>query len=167
MLLSVLPWAAAHAVDQGLKVGDTFPDMAGFGLVGKIPESLRGKVVLVDFWASWCEPCKQSFQVMEGLHEQYQGNGFVIVAVNLDAQAADMKKFMARHPVKFTVTRDPARKLADAVDVQSMPMSFLIGRDGRVVSIHKGFKREETRKAYLQHLETLLPADAPAGVTRN
>src|SRR5437870_4845046 len=88
---------ALVAVATPLKQGDAFPDLAQYGLEGALPE-LKGKVVLVDFFASWCGPCKESFPIMQELHQKYADKGLVIVAINLDKKREDMDDFLRNHP---------------------------------------------------------------------
>ena len=73
-----------RAVAEGIKVGDTLPDLAAARLEGKLPDTFKGKVVLLDFWASWCDPCKASFPAMVELQKEYGPRGLVIIAVNVD-----------------------------------------------------------------------------------
>jgi thiol-disulfide isomerase/thioredoxin len=147
---------SVYAAQTPLKVGDPFPDLAAQQLEGKLPDSLKGKVVLVDFWASWCVPCAKSFPLMEELHNKYKDRGLVIVAVSVDEKAADMTKFLKKQPVTFTVVRDAAQKLVSIAEVEAMPTSFLLDGEGKVRFIHKGFHGEETRKQYLAEIESLL-----------
>ena len=146
------------AGDKGIKVGDTFPDLGSFALEGKMPETTKGKVVLVDFWASWCGPCKESFPVMDELQKQYGQKGLVILAVNLDDDEAAMQDFLKSHPVTFTVVRDARKKMVSMVNIASMPSSFVLGPDGKVAAIHKGFHGKETSKQYAKEIEGLLSA---------
>lgn len=104
---------------------------------------LKGKVVYVDFWASWCGPCKQSFPFMNELQSKYGAKGFEVVAVNLDAKRDDADKFLAEVPARFTVAFDAKGESAKRFDVKGMPSSYLIGRDGKVVALHKGFREED------------------------
>jgi len=150
--LGTLP---ALAADK-LKVGDPFPDLAQYQLEGPLPEPWKGKVVLVDFWASWCGPCKASFPVMEELFNQYGKDGLLIIAVNLDDKREKMDAFLKEHPVSFLTVRDATKKLVGAVNIKSMPSSFILDRDGRIVALHNGFHGEETKKQYVQQLEALL-----------
>jgi hypothetical protein len=138
-----------------LKEGDTFPDLAKYGLEGKLPE-LQGKVVLVDFFASWCGPCKESFPVMEEVYQKYSAKGLVIVAVNLDKNKADMDAFLKGRAASFSIVRDAGNKLVREVKIPTMPSSFLLDKSGKIHSFHRGFKGEETKKKYSEEIEALL-----------
>jgi thiol-disulfide isomerase/thioredoxin len=144
----------AHAVT--LKVGDAFPALDQFGLVGELPKDLKGKIVLVDFWASWCTPCKESFPTMNELQKRYGPQGLIVIAVNVDENSSDMVDFLNKHKAEFTVVRDAAQKLVNKVDISTMPTSFLIDRTGKVRSMHNGFRGEETKKEYGREIESLL-----------
>ena len=102
-------------------------------------DSLRGKVVLVDFWASWCGPCRQSFPWMAAMHDKFAKRGLVIVAVNLDKDRAAADKFLATYRVPFTVAFDPAGKTAEGFHVTAMPSSILLDRSGEILLTHAGF----------------------------
>jgi len=137
------------------KPGDAFPDLSKFGLEGTLPD-LKGKVVLVDFFASWCGPCKESFPVMQELHKKYAGKDFVIIAVNVDKKKSDMDNFLKKHPTDFAIVRDATNKLVNEVKIPTMPTSFVIDRTGKVHSMHRGFKGEESKKKYTEEIEALL-----------
>jgi len=139
------------------KTGDRLPDLAGFGLEGTMPE-LKDKVVLIDFWASWCGPCKKSFPVMKELHEKFGPRGFVVVAVSLDEQKSAMETFLKRTAPPFVVLRDATGRLAEAAGIEKMPTSFLLGADGKVIAVHSGFDGETTRMEYLTQIEATLKA---------
>jgi thiol-disulfide isomerase/thioredoxin len=147
---------AARTANAALKVGDALPDLNSFELDGKLPDSLKGKVVLLDFWASWCVPCAESFPVMDELQKKYGEQGLVIVAVNVDEKAADRDKFLKKHSVGFTIVRDGKQKLVGEVSPETMPTSYLIGRDGKVRFLHNGFHGAETKKEYISEIESLL-----------
>lgn len=147
---------STFAGGKGLKVGDALPELSTFGLEGKLPGDFKGKVVLLDFWASWCGPCKESFPVMDELQQKYGDKGLVILAVNVDEKVAAMNDFLKDHPVKFTIVHDATKKLVGTANIASMPTSFLIGKDGKVVAIHKGFHGKETAKEYVAEVEKLL-----------
>jgi thiol-disulfide isomerase/thioredoxin len=153
--LAVALAAMIFSAEAALKVGDNLPDLAGFKLEGKLPDTLKGKIVVVDFWASWCLPCAESFPVMEELQKKY-GDRVVILAVNVDEQAAKMEKFLTKHPVTFTVVRDASQKLVAVVEPETMPTSFILDGQGKVRFLHKGFHGEATRQQYLSEIESLL-----------
>ena len=123
-------------------------------------DSLHGKVVLVDFWASWCGPCLQSFPWMNGLHAKHGKDGLVIVAVNLDQDRAFADAFLKKVPAQFRVEYDAKGQLAKSFGVEAMPTSFLIGRDGTVRARHAGF-REKQREGREQEIVQLLKERAP------
>lgn len=118
-------------------------------------EELRGKVVLVDFWASWCGPCRQSFPWMSGLAEQNAAKGLVVVAINLDKSREPADAFLRQFSPPFIVAFDPAGKTAEAYDVAAMPSSYLVGRDGRVVYSHAGFDARDTETLETKIKETI------------
>lgn len=103
-------------------------------------DSLRGKVVMVDFWASWCGPCHHSFPWMAAMHKKYADQGLTIVAINLDKTPEAAAGFLASTPAPFTIVYDPAGKTAAAYHVQGMPTTVLVGRDGRIRTTHIGFE---------------------------
>ena len=146
---------AFFAMAAPLKEGDTFPDLNQFGLEGTVPDT-HGKVVIVDFFASWCHPCQESFPVMEELYQQYAGKGLVIIAVNVDKNKADMDDFLKTHPASFVILRDAGNKLVSQVKIPTMPSSFLLDRNGKINAFHRGFKGDETRKQYIGEIEALL-----------
>jgi cytochrome c biogenesis protein CcmG, thiol:disulfide interchange protein DsbE len=139
-----------------VKTGDHFPDLAGFKLEGKLPDTTKAKAVLVDFWASWCEPCQASFPVMEDLQRRYGSRGLIVIAVNVDEHGADMQGFLKQHPATFSVVRDTGQKLVERAGIATMPSSFLIDHDGKVRFVHNGYKGPETRKKYEEEIELLL-----------
>jgi thiol-disulfide isomerase/thioredoxin len=138
-----------------LKVGDTLPDLSTFKLEGKLPDSLKGKVVIVDFWASWCKPCAESFPMLDELQKKY-GDKLVIIGVNVDEKAANMEKFLKKHPVSFTVVRDAEQKLVAAAEPKTMPTSYILDGEGKVRFFHNGFHGDDTRKEYLNEIDSLL-----------
>jgi len=119
-------------------------------------EKYKYDVVLLDFWASWCDPCIRSFPWMSEMEEQYGSKGFRIVTVNLDKKKESVDRFLAKFPwIKFTVIHDPKGKLANKWKLQAMPTSFLIDRSGKVRHIHKGFFLEQL-STYEEHIKQLV-----------
>jgi cytochrome c biogenesis protein CcmG/thiol:disulfide interchange protein DsbE len=123
--------------------------LAATPVVGSTADTLNlgdyhGKVVVLDFWASWCVPCRRSFPWMNEMQHKYADDGLVVIAVNLDNQASDAEAFLQRYPAEFSIYYDHERQLARQYGVEAMPSSFLIGRDGTVVERHLGFKSGDT-----------------------
>jgi thiol-disulfide isomerase/thioredoxin len=147
---------SAHSACAGTPAkGDAFPDLSTYGLEGQLPE-MKGKVVLIDFFASWCGPCQESFPAMEKLYREYNAKGLVIVAVNLDKKLEDMKRFLKDHPVSFSIVRDSSYKLVGEIKIPTMPSSFLLDKTGRVFMVHRGFEGSKTEKQYADEIEALL-----------
>jgi cytochrome c biogenesis protein CcmG/thiol:disulfide interchange protein DsbE len=101
---------------------------------------VSGKVVWVDFWASWCVPCRRSFPWLNTMHRKYGPEGLEIIAVNLDKERALADGFLAEVPAEFSVRFDPDGNLAKEFAVQAMPSSYLLAADGTVLASHFGFK---------------------------
>jgi thiol-disulfide isomerase/thioredoxin len=100
----------------------------------------EGKVVVVDFWASWCVPCRRSFPWMNQMQEKYADEGLVIIAVNMDADAGEAEAFLRDYPASFKIVYDNDGALAGAFGVIAMPSSYVIDRNGNQVARHLGFK---------------------------
>ena len=116
----------------------------------------KGKVVYLDFWASWCGPCRQSFPYMEHLAARYGTQGLAVVAVNLDHSRPQAEAFLKDLGVSgLEVIYDADRQLAKGFAITDMPSSVLIGRDGRVRYVHSGFFPEQ-RQAYESHVAELI-----------
>jgi len=113
---------------------------------------MKGKVVYVDFWASWCKPCKQSFPFLNELQAKYQAKGLQIVGVNVDAKREDADGFLAETPAQFAIGFDTKGESAKRFDVKAMPSSVIVGRDGKVLAVHRGFKPED--RAEIERLIT-------------
>jgi len=156
LALTCLLAASLGTARASLKVGDPLPDLAACQLAGQLPDLLAGKVVLLDFWASWCDSCEAAFPVLDALQKKYGPAGLVIIAVNVDDSQADMEKFLNTHPVAFFTVQDARQYLGDKVNVSVMPTSFLTGRDGKVAYLHNGFNSAQSPPAYEQEITALL-----------
>jgi len=143
-LLSLCLALLAPAVVLALDTGQAAPEIAVTTADGKplILASLKGKTVYLDFWASWCGPCRQSFPFMNAMQEKYAKDGLVIVGVNVDKKRADADRFHAEFPAKFAIGYDAAGATPASYAVKKMPTSVLIDRDGRVSASHSGFSTE-------------------------
>ena len=100
----------------------------------------RGKVVVLDFWASWCVPCRRSFPWLNAMQQKYADDGLVVVGVNVDQEPESAAAFLADYPASFQIAYDTEGRLAKQYAVQGMPSSFVIGRDGKRKAEHLGFK---------------------------
>ena len=117
--------------------------------------SLKGSVVYVDFWASWCVPCRLSMPALDELYKKNKSRGFAVVGVNKDATAGDARKFLAKVPVSFTLVQDGADAAAKSFDVKAMPSGYLVDRKGVVRHVHRGFTAE-TGAALEKEIDSLL-----------
>ncbi|PKH33254.1 TlpA family protein disulfide reductase [Shewanella sp. ALD9] len=118
-------------------------------------QQFAGKVVYVDFWASWCAPCRKSFPWMNAIQAKYQQQGLEVVAINLDVDTALAHEFLSKLPAKFNLRFDPEGDIAQAFELQGMPSSFLFNRKGELVQTHMGFFTENI-PAYEQEIQMLL-----------
>ena len=123
LFTALLIWAPLSVADSGLNLS-----------------KYDSKVVIVDFWASWCVPCRRSFPWMNAIQDKYAEDGLVIIAVNLDRNAEDAARFLAKYPAKFEIVYDPEGALAKEYGVEVMPSSVINGRNGERLERHAGFK---------------------------
>lgn len=145
-MLSLLPLALAAGTRpaRALAGGDAAPALELEGPGGPVSlAALRGRVVYLDFWASWCPPCRQSFPWMDEQLARHGAAGLVVVAVNLDRQRAAAEQFLRAVPSRATIAFDPAGDSPRRFGARAMPSSFVIGRDGRVRLQHDGFREED------------------------
>ncbi len=134
---------------QAVEIGQPAPQFTLPILKNDSPISLKqfvGKIVYLDFWASWCAPCKTSFPLLNKLHAKFKTQGFDVIAVNLDENKDLAEKFLQEVPVDFTVLRDSNGEWADKYVVDSMPTSFIIDKNGVVQKIHHGFVAEDIKE---------------------
>lgn len=122
-------------------------------------EQYHGKVVYVDFWASWCGPCRQSFPVMNELQETYGEDNFIIIAINEDSEPAAADQFLTEYPANFTIFYDQDGELAQYFKVDAMPTSYLLDQTGTAKYRHRGFHQKDVAKIE-QQIQTLLSKQA-------
>lgn len=142
---------AADAANEGQQVPKLSQLLPGADL-----PNTRGKVLLVDFWASWCGPCKVSFPALNRLQEKYAAKGLVIIGVGVDDDAAKYKEFAAKMGAKFFLAHDSTHKVAAFFNPPSMPTSYLTDRKGMIRHVHTGFRGAKTEAEYVTEIEALL-----------
>ncbi|MBA4387550.1 MAG: redoxin [Verrucomicrobia bacterium] len=140
------------------KIGDSLPDLGKAELKGTIPD-MEGKIVLVDFWASWCGPCRQSFPVMDKIYQEYKSKGLVVLAISVDEDATAMEQFLKKHPVSFPILHDVKQKLVESAGIETMPTSFLVDRKGKIVAVHNGFSLEKTEAELRREIQQQIDAE--------
>lgn len=103
----------------------------------------KGQVIYLDFWASWCIPCRKSFPWMNSMQQRFAKQGLKIIAVNLDQEPEKAREFLEKIPAKFTIAYDHEGRSATEYKVKGMPSSYLIDRNGKIVFSHIGFRNQE------------------------
>lgn len=141
LLIASLSLCAQHT--QAIAIDNKAPNFTLKSLFGNQQVTLkqfRGKVVYLDFWASWCGPCRQSFPFLSQLQQQYRQNGFEVISVNLDENPQLATDFLAQFPVNFTHAKGFGTDISEKYAVNAMPTAYFIDVKGRIRLIHKGFK---------------------------
>ena len=124
---------------------------------------LKGKVVLVDFWASWCGPCRQEMPVLEELHKKYAKEGLVLIGVNIDNNPKKMNNFLRGTPASFRIVHDRKLAVAAKYEPATMPSSYLVGRDGKIRYVHEGFRKKDAAQLEERIKRLLAETSASAG----
>jgi cytochrome c biogenesis protein CcmG/thiol:disulfide interchange protein DsbE len=149
LLFSVLSFATASFATAAIEISS---------LVGspvKTDAELSGKVVIVDFWASWCGPCRKSFPFLNQLQQKHQAAGLVVLAVNEDEERSDAEAFLKQYPANFAVLFDKEGQLASQYQIPGMPTTVVIDRKGKIRYSHSGFFESKTA-AFEQEIQQLL-----------
>jgi thiol-disulfide isomerase/thioredoxin len=125
-----------------VSVGSRAPEIGLEDLNGRPVRlsSLRGKVLIVDFWASWCAPCREEMPVLNRLQERYREQGLVVIGVNVDNNVRNARTFLRRTPVQFRIVHDPGKDVADRYNPPRMPSSYIVDRRGVIRHVHEGFR---------------------------
>ncbi len=142
-------------IAEPAKVGQPLAKLSQL-LPGADLPSTSGKVVLVDFWASWCGPCKASFPCLNRLYDKYSSKGLVVVGIGVDEDPAKYKEFAGKMGAKFALAHDSAHKAAGFFGPPAMPTSYLVDRKGVIRHIHSGFRGAKTEAEYTKEIEALL-----------
>jgi peroxiredoxin len=153
----------AAAGCAGATAGDTLANGAaapGFQLESAAGKTVnlsdyRGQVVLLNFWASWCGPCRKEMPILEQLHKQYKSKGFTMVGVNVEPSSADAVNWLKSTPVSFPILFDTDSSVSKLYRVEGMPNTVIVDRNGKVRYIHRGYKPGEENE-YLDQIRTLI-----------
>lgn len=130
------------AIAQGKEMNEPAPD---FTLKSRQGDNLRledfrGQVVMLNFWASWCGPCRQEMPLMDTIYEQYKDLGFTVLAVNVDENREEALRFLEKVPVSYPILYDPESQVSEQYNVQAMPTTVMIDRNGNARFVHYGYK---------------------------
>jgi peroxiredoxin len=139
LLLGAMP---VRALDVGDKAADFEAPVLGGERTLNLKQH-RGKVVYLDFWASWCDPCQTALPLIEKLRGEFPKEKFQVLAVNVDKDTKAARKFLQRTPVGYPSVSDPRGKLPRLFGLETMPTSYLIDRNGVIRYVHKGFREED------------------------
>lgn len=150
---------------SAVELEDTVPDFTLKSMNGENLrlEEYRGKVVLINFWASWCGPCRQEMPILQKIHDRYEPLGFTVLGVNVDEKQEKARRIVERLDVDFPLLLDTDQLVSEAYDVNAMPYSVLVGRDGKINYIHRGYKPGDENQ-YVNRLKQLLRAPSLSGL---
>ena len=130
----------------------TLPSRSGDTVV---LDKLKGQVVMINFWASWCGPCRQEMPLLDEMYKRYSARGFTLLGVNVESDTKDAEKWLQQMPVTFPVLFDKENKVSKLYDVNAMPSSVFIDRKGNVRYLHRGYKAGDEGE-YLNQIRALL-----------
>lgn len=116
---------------------------------------LKGQVVMINFWASWCGPCRQEFPALDQIYAKYKPMGFTLVAINVESEKADAERFLEKTPASFPILFDPDNKVSGNYGVSAMPTTVLVDRQGRVRWQHRAYKPGDEAK-YIEQIRAAL-----------
>ena len=153
-LVLVAGWTTgANALDAGGKM----PEIGLKDLSGKpvTVASLAGKVVVIDFWATWCGPCREELPMLQKLYQKYAAKGFVVVGVSVDKDVANIKQFLQKMPLSFPIVHDSAHAVSGKYAPPKMPSSYVIDRKAIVRYVHGGYRAEDAAE-FEKQVQTLL-----------
>ena len=155
--LVILITIATTSLVQAASVSGPAPNFTLKSLDGKNLKlsEMRGNVVLINFWASWCGPCRQEMPLLNALHNKYAPLGFTVLGVNVEENSDDARGFLVNFPVDFPILLDNKNKVSKQYNVIAMPTTVVVDRDGNMRFLHKGYKSGD-EKAYRKMVKKLI-----------
>ncbi len=157
-------WIRAAALASALAVSSLVGASASLAPAFSLPsragdtvslDQLKGKVVMLNFWASWCGPCRQEMPLLDQMHKRYSSLGFTLIGVNVEANTKDAERWLKDTPVSFPVLFDRDSKVSKLYDVSAMPSTVFIDRKGNLRYLHRGYKAGDESE-YLNQIRALL-----------
>ncbi len=117
--------------------------------------SLRGQVVMINFWASWCGPCRQEFPALDEMYRKYKPMGFAMLGINVESEKADAERFLGMRPVSFPILFDPDNRVSNSYGVSAMPTTVLVDRKGQIRWLHRAYKPGDEAE-YIAQIRAML-----------
>ncbi|MDX2110506.1 MAG: TlpA disulfide reductase family protein [Verrucomicrobiota bacterium] len=147
-----------NPLTAGMEVGAPLPALAEYGLEGASLPTLTGKVVVVDFWASWCGPCLLSFPALQEIQKHYTDAPVVILAVSVDEKKEDKERFLKKikFTPAFTIMHDAQKKMVQTFAPGTMPSSYIFDKTGKLRFVHTGFHGAKSRDEFIKNIDQLL-----------
>jgi peroxiredoxin len=156
LALGLSATASVYTLAGNIAAGASAPTFQLAAMNGKplALDDLKGQVVLINFWASWCGPCRQEMPILDQLYRSYQAAGFTLLGVNVEPSAGDAQKFLKGTPVSFPILFDPQSKVSKLYEVSGMPSTIIVDRKGNVRYVHHGYKPGDEGE-YLDQIRAL------------
>jgi peroxiredoxin len=156
-VLAILMLAAMAAPAAAVTLQEEAPDFTLKSLEGSNLrlEEYRGQVVLINFWASWCGPCRQEMPLLDRLHQRYEDAGFAVLGINVEGEEEPARQLIDRIPVSFPVLIDQGQLVSELYGLQAMPSTVVVDRDGVVRYVHRGYKPGDEAK-YVEVVKDLI-----------
>ena len=142
LTIALLTFLVSTPKAQDSKSLKIFPDLEIFKLEGYKREELKGKILVVDFWASWCAPCKKAFPSLCEIQNEYLDKDVVVVGVNVDKDKSSMKKFLKKNKYNFKIIYDVDKKLVSKLNVKTMPTTFIVDKNAKIISEKQGYYKK-------------------------
>lgn len=157
LALIALTYLPLNVQAASLKVGDAAADFSLSSRTGETVSmaGLKGQVVLLNFWASWCGPCRQEFPLLDTIHKKYRKLGFTVIGLNVEPDAKDAEEFLKQNPVSFPIVYDPNDDVSKRYGIGGMPSVALIDRKGIVRWMHKSYVPGDENE-YMNQVRSLL-----------